>query len=220
VDEATIEQALSVLHPTGIPFLDLCIWKGRFPSRKAQFCTDELKIVPLMNYQLELIEAGNIVWSWQGIRADEGGRRRFMPEFEEISDSLFVHRPILRWTAADTFEAMAAANIKPNPLYLQGMVRVGCMPCINCSKAELTEIARRWPEVVERIHAWEQCVAAASKRSAASFFPAPDDGRGALQGRNIHERVLWSSTDRGGLQFNLMQELPVAACHSHYQLCE
>ena len=23
--------------------LDLCLWKGRFPSRKAQFCTEFLK---------------------------------------------------------------------------------------------------------------------------------------------------------------------------------
>jgi hypothetical protein len=35
-------RALAVLHPTGNPFLDLCLWKGRFPSRKAQFCTEEL----------------------------------------------------------------------------------------------------------------------------------------------------------------------------------
>ena len=30
--------------------LDLCIWKGRFPSRKAQFCTSELKTMPLVEY--------------------------------------------------------------------------------------------------------------------------------------------------------------------------
>ncbi|MDU0703950.1 phosphoadenosine phosphosulfate reductase family protein [Pseudomonas aeruginosa] len=43
VAETIIEAALDVLQPTGIPFLDLCLWKGRFPSRKAQFCTEELK---------------------------------------------------------------------------------------------------------------------------------------------------------------------------------
>lgn len=41
-------RALSVLHPTGNPFLDLCLWKGRFPSRKTQFCTQELKTLPLV----------------------------------------------------------------------------------------------------------------------------------------------------------------------------
>ena len=43
VPQATIDAALSVLVPSGNPFLDLCIWKGRFPSRKAQFCTEFLK---------------------------------------------------------------------------------------------------------------------------------------------------------------------------------
>ncbi|MGE2624599.1 phosphoadenosine phosphosulfate reductase family protein, partial [Escherichia coli] len=29
-----IHHALEVLKPTGNPFLDLCMWKGRFPSTK------------------------------------------------------------------------------------------------------------------------------------------------------------------------------------------
>ncbi len=47
-------RALAVLHPTGNPFLDLCLWKGRMPSRKAQFCTEQLKRDPMVAYQLEL----------------------------------------------------------------------------------------------------------------------------------------------------------------------
>lgn len=220
IDQSIVDRALAVLVPTGIAMLDLCIWKGRFPSRRAQFCTEELKIAPLMNFQLDLIERGAIVWSWQGIRADESAHRRYQPEFEEIGENLFVHRPIMRWTAASVFEAMAYCDVRPNPLYLQGMGRVGCMPCVNCSKAELSEIAKRWPEVIERIHEWERIVVAASKRGGASFFPAPDDGRADLQGRNIHERVEWASTDRGGLQFNIFDGLPPAKCSSMYQLCE
>ncbi|STV76423.1 PUA domain (predicted RNA-binding domain) [Klebsiella michiganensis] len=29
-------------YPRGIPFLDLCIWKGRFTTSRARFCTFEL----------------------------------------------------------------------------------------------------------------------------------------------------------------------------------
>jgi hypothetical protein len=43
VPDHIIKQALEVLQPTGIPFLDLCLWKGRFPSTKARFCTQFLK---------------------------------------------------------------------------------------------------------------------------------------------------------------------------------
>ena len=28
-------RALAVMYPSGNPFLDLCMWKGRFPSRMA-----------------------------------------------------------------------------------------------------------------------------------------------------------------------------------------
>jgi Lon protease-like protein len=34
------------------------------------------------------------------------------------------------------------------------MGRVGCMPCINCRKDELREIALRFPETIERIERW------------------------------------------------------------------
>lgn len=220
IPDETVQMALDALVPTGIAFLDLCIWKGRFPSRRAQFCTEELKTTPLQNAQCDLIDAGFAVWSWQGIRADESLERRYRPSFEQLDDHLFVNRPILRWSAADTFKAMEYCGIKPNPLYRLGMKRVGCMPCMNCGKDELSEIAKRWPEVIVRIVKWEAAVKAASKRNGASFFSAPDDGRGELQGRNITERVEWAKTSRGGRQFDLFEDLPSPKCSSHYSLCE
>ena len=220
VPQDIVNSAAATLFPTGTAFLDLCIWKGRFPSRKAQFCTEELKIVPLLGYQIDLVESGFDVWSWQGIRADESAHRRYQPEFEQIDDHISIYRPIMRWTAESVFEAHAFCGLKPNPLYLQGMRRVGCMPCVNCGKDELSEINKRWPEVIERIAEWERLVTLASKRRGASFFPAPDDGRGELQGRNIRDRVVWSATDRGGRQFNLFGDEPTPRCSSFYQLCE
>src|SRR5690606_7054614 len=38
-----INRAAELMQPTGNPFLDLCIWKGRFPSTMARFCTQFLK---------------------------------------------------------------------------------------------------------------------------------------------------------------------------------
>jgi len=40
-------------------------------------------------------------------------------------------------------------GIKPNPLYSQGMGSSRCMPCINCRKDELREIALRFPEAFD-----------------------------------------------------------------------
>lgn len=91
---------------------------------------------------------------------------------------------------------------------------------VEDTEATPGELARRWPEVIARIAEWERLVRIASKRGGASFFSAPNDGRGARQGRNIAERVLWSTTSYGGRQFNLLEDLPTPRCSSFYQLCE
>jgi 3'-phosphoadenosine 5'-phosphosulfate sulfotransferase (PAPS reductase)/FAD synthetase len=230
VSQAGIERALKALQPTGNPFLDLCIWKGRFPSRKAQFCTEQLKTLPLVEYQLAFIERGecDAVWSWQGVRLDESDSRRIrlqgtgacVRHFDEMGGGLYNYRPILRWKAADCFEAHDIAGLEPNPLYKQGMGRVGCMPCINAGKDEILEISKRFPGHIDRIEYWEQCVGAASRREVASFFADPD--RDAhLDKRGIRKVVEWSKTKRGGqlMDWIRITEEP-KACQSAYGLCE
>lgn len=224
------ERAAAAMVPTGNPFLDLCVWKGRFPSRRAQFCTEQLKTLPATEYQLDLIERGecDAVWSWQGIRMDESHSRRtrmhisghLCRHFGEQGAGIYTHRPILRWTATDVFEAADCYGLKPNPLYLQGMTRVGCMPCINAGKDEILEISKRFPGHIDRIEMWERTVALASKRMEASFFPDP--GRDAhLNKRGIRKVVEWSKTQRGGqlMDWIRVYEEP-RACQSAYGLCE
>jgi 3'-phosphoadenosine 5'-phosphosulfate sulfotransferase (PAPS reductase)/FAD synthetase len=226
---AIVERCLKVLElgPTGNPYLDLCIIKGRFPSRKAQFCTQFLKTEPLVEYQMGLIESGEAaaVWSWQGVRAEESDSRRHLGGtggcakfFEEVGGGLYIYRPIVRWRAQDTFDAMAICGVEPNPLYRQGMSRVGCMPCINAAKDEIRQIAARFPEHLDRIERWEEAVKQASKGGAASFFPDPD--RDAhLNKRGIRNVIEWSKTSRGGKQYALVAD-EEPACASAYGLCE
>ncbi|MCF4676391.1 phosphoadenosine phosphosulfate reductase family protein, partial [Acinetobacter baumannii] len=71
VSESVIENALAVLKPTGNPFLDLCLWKGRFPSTRRRFCTSELKVKPIQQMFYPILDDGNMILSWQGVRADE-----------------------------------------------------------------------------------------------------------------------------------------------------
>ncbi|WP_241754451.1 phosphoadenosine phosphosulfate reductase family protein [Cupriavidus basilensis] len=73
---AAAARALDLLHPTGNPYLDMCMLKGGFPSRKRQYCTDYLKTQPLTEYAVDLLDAGLAVWSWQGVRIDESDSRR------------------------------------------------------------------------------------------------------------------------------------------------
>ncbi|NEZ45561.1 phosphoadenosine phosphosulfate reductase family protein, partial [Paenibacillus alvei] len=104
--EATkvVETALSVLYPTGNPFLDLCLWKGRFPSTRRRFCTVELKMRPTeQQIYFPLIESGKKVVSWQGVRAQESAARAKLPEREDMPEGYEIYRPLLRWTVDDVF---------------------------------------------------------------------------------------------------------------------
>lgn len=217
-------RALSVLRPTGNPFLDLCLWKGRFPSRKAQFCTEHLKRDMAVGFQLEMVEAGHAVVSWQGVRRDESQNRRNAKLFEKVAPSLYAYRPLVEWTAAMVFDYCATFGIDPNPLYLQGMSRVGCMPCINVNKDELRQIDLRFRGHLVRISEWERLVGMASKRGFSTMITdahEASDRRQVFADLNIWARVEWSKTTRGGKQMNLLfaDESPTA-CSSAYGLCE
>ena len=211
-------RALKVLHPTGNPFLDLCLWKGRFPSRRAQFCTQFLKSEPLVRHQHALADEGYTVVSWQGVRRDESANRRDVLQIEYADDYVWQYRPIADWTAAQTFEMHTKHGILPNPLYKQGMGRVGCMPCINCRKSDIREISQRFPEHVERIAEWERLVYQAGKRGGASFFPNPD--RDPIDKPDIYAIIEWSKTAHGGRQQDILYQEPGPACSSSYGLCE
>lgn len=221
---SVVARALAVLErgPTGNPYLDLCIIKGMFPRRRAQFCTQFLKTEPLVELQLGLIEQYGALESWQGVRAEESAPRAKLPEREDKGGGLTVYRPILRWSVDQVFEQHRKHGIKPNPLYSQGMSRVGCLPCINASKDEVLTISKRFPEHIDRIEEWERIVNEASRDRKASFFPAPtSDSRAEVRGDNIRAYVSWSKTQRGGRMVDWIRsnEEP-AACSSAYGLCE
>jgi len=224
--------ALNVLFSTGNPFLDMCLVHGRFPSTKVRFCTDELKRNPLIEQvQMPLMDEGGIVWSWQGVRADESLARRDLPELECVgagadSGELWNYRPILQWTVDDVFAMHRKHNIKPNPLYSQGMGRVGCMPCINTRKDELLEIGRRFPAEIDRVFAWEKLVSQASKTHSATFFSASRLGAKSAaevtpERHGIWSHVEWSKTSRGGTQYDFLRadNDNTPTCSSIYGLC-
>lgn len=215
-----IERALVVMQPTNNPFLDLCIWKNRFPSTKARFCSEELKKNPIMDQVIyPALEGNEDVISWMGVRADESESRARLTENEYVMTSstgaeLWNHRPILQWSAQDCFDMHKRHGIKHNPLYEQGMGRVGCMPCIHARKAELLEIAKRFPAEIERIAEWESIVAQVSKHQSATFFTSDQRGHG------IHALVEWAKTARGGSQYDLLNFDDSSSCSSIYGLCE
>lgn len=230
VPMAKVEMAVSLLHPTGNPFLDLCLWKTRFPSSKTRFCTDELKIAPMFSVvQRPILERGETLISWQGVRHEESLARSALAKLQRINPvpysmpatlrkigskwSAFAYRPLIHWKVEDVFAYHDRFALKRNSLYDNGMSRVGCMPCIMCRKDEMRAIAERFPEHVDRIEAWETLVSSVSKRGSSTFFNVTDDPilscgwdredyDWSLSRTGIRARVEWSKTSRGGLQYD------------------
>ena len=218
-------RALAAMHPSGNPFLDLCMLKGRFPSRKAQFCTERLKTEMAVMFQLELIDAGHQVISWQGVRRDESEARKHAKKMQRIGPKLWAFRPIVEWTAMDVFHYLDTQGVEPNRLYFQGMNRVGCMPCINAGKDEIREISVRFPSHLDRISSWETKVSQCSKRGFSTFFHKVEDLAGEtsqtiFSRSKIDQVIEWSRTSRGGRQFNMFADFAEpTACASSYGLC-
>ena len=209
-------RAAALMVPTGNPFLNLCLLKGGFPSRKRQFCTEHLKRTPLDLYQAGLLDEAHTVEAWHGVRADESESRRGLPDYE-WGAKISIARPILRWGIERVFEQHRRHGVTPNPLYSQGMSRVGCFPCINAGKSEIREIALRYFEAIERVREYERLVSEASRNPIGATFFHP---RSVAGGRGVDAAVEWAKTTRGGRQYDLLAEDEPTMCSSMYGLCE
>ncbi len=234
------------IEPTDSVFLDLCLIKGRVPSSKAQFCTENLKMAPIRDWLISDAKGRKVI-SFTGIRAGESKRRssyaaaEFLPYYP-----CWTVRPLLRWSEEQVFDYLDAAGVPPNPLYGVGFSRVGCFPCIHARKSELV----RMPEDAwAKIEAWET-------RIGRSWFPAgtippsaeqrivvesirarnqkpvdaDDDWRSEEEQEWINGNMVptvaevrdWCKTTRGGSQYDLLVPEPVEIkrCMSAWNVCE
>lgn len=205
-------------------FVDLAIKKQRMPSTKARFCTEELKIKPMIDFILSQEDNLLII---QGIRNEESKARSNMFEncryfkyyFEPYQNNSMIidhlnskslerklsykeeaklekakqrlsegkednkfhayrkkevlewckkyaddiQRPIIKWTANETINYSLENNLPLNPLYYEGAGRVGCYPCVMCTKGEIKNIIDNDFSIIDKIRQ-------AEKESGSSFF--------------------------------------------------
>jgi len=197
---------------SGMP--DMVEKKMRVPSTKARFCTEQLKIIPMINW---IKKQDDDVTVFQGIRADESHSRSKMP-MREFSDSYdaWVERPLLKWKAEDCFEIIKSFGLEPNPLYKLGAKRVGCFPCIMTTHGELKRVQKMLPEVWDRIALLEN-------KAGSGFFPP----------MYIPERFQTGYDPKSGKPFCKMEDVKLylennqvdlyeesPSCMSIYNLCE
>lgn len=209
-------------------FLELCLRKGRFPSAKARFCTEDLKVKPLAAHmdKEEDNDADNPHMVYVGIRREESPARAVLPE--SIFDNFkypprqcsyqLRHHPLLDWYVDDVFAIHKRFGIEPNPLYKMGMNRVGCFPCIHARRGELKTIFKRFPGVIDKIEDWEKQVSDVQMErkgftSNPTLFALADypDGINGI-------RDLAAYMDEGPELPGLEQDMD--GCMSRYGLCE
>ena len=192
-----------------VRFGDLAAIRGRFPYRKAQFCTELLKLRPSRRWVKE-----NIIGEFErvtGLRRDESGPRSAIQERDY--DDWFhcpTNNPLASWTKAECFDSVRSAGWPVNPLYSLGFSRVGCAPCINSSRADIRQWARRFPAMISKVGAWEI-------ESGRTFFAPMVPG---LEINWIGQVVEWAMCERGGRQYSLDVMIPQPSCQSIYGLCE
>lgn len=168
-------------------FISLAEKKKRFPSTKARFCTEELKIKPMIDWVLSQSDSLIII---QGIRSGESSARKSMDQecmyfkhyFQPLPNGktysyrkkdviewcnkydASVFRPIKEWSAQQVIDCILNAGHKPNPLYYRGFSRVGCFPCIMCRKSEVLNIVKNDNQIIGKIKDAEAKV-------GGTFFP-------------------------------------------------
>lgn len=191
--------------------------KKRVPSVRARFCTEHMKVLPMVSY-LKNIDDEFVVY--QGIRADESVRRALMKP-REWSDryDCYVARPLFYWNTEQCFALCRRHGVKPNPLYLAGARRVGCFPCVLITLGELRRMHERMPELWDRMAELEKC---AGGRSffAPNYIPErfqsgfdPKSGKSYPKLADVKSYV-------EGLSGDLYADQPGPSCMSVYNLCD
>ncbi|MGB1270474.1 MAG: phosphoadenosine phosphosulfate reductase family protein [Endozoicomonas sp.] len=181
-----------------LTMVELVKIKGRFPSAMARFCTTELKLKPVLyayqqmftgksskpffNNGCELPDLRNTeAVMVTGVRAEESPKRAKMSEFhyDDFFD-IYKWMPIHKWSIEEVFAIHGKYNIKVNPLYKKGSLRVGCYPCIMTNKVELNAIARHKPETFDKVYD-------AEKETGSTFWTAEDTPKKFRRQKSINK---------------------------------
>lgn len=159
-----------------------------FPSGRIKWCTNELKLMSYRAYCVNLfLKERKLPISLTGVRGEESARRSSFGYVEEQDEATQI-RPILKWSEDDVVEIHRKHGFPPNPLYLKGLSRVGCFPCIYTNKADLKKVADLAPERIDFLENLESRVSEA-RGVQATFFKKG----------GIREAVSWSRSQTDGM---------------------
>ena len=197
-------------------YLSLAIKKKRFPSMKARFCTEWLKLIPFLRWvEWQTCSENYIILT--GIRRAESKARSKRQERED--ENIYGRpqwNPIISWSAEDVFNIHRKYKVDINPLYKKGFKRVGCFPCCNAGRNELLLIDRHFPDRIDEIREWEARV------GRTYFSPRKCNkitGEPILWG--IDEHVSWAKKTLGGqLELGTIKQDSTICAYANLGVCE
>lgn len=206
-------------------FFELAKRKKRFPSTKARFCTQELKLKPTKAYIEKLSERGEVI-SLSGVRRGESFERSKLPEWGSPLESYFgirEWRPLVDWSLKDVLAIHERYSIPLNPLYGLGARRVGCFPCVMSVKEEIFAAQKYFPETIEKLQEWEDEIGSTvfapnmTPKRFHSRSVTKKDGQ-SVSVNTVDDVVRWSKT--GKRARGEREDLPPQICLAQHLACE
>ena len=236
------DKVLPVIWIETEGFWPLAKRKGRFPSARARFCTQELKLQPTKAFIEQLTDQYEDVIPVSGVRRAESVERSQLTEWGNPLNSYFglrEWRPLIDWQIEDVLVIHAKYGIPLNPLYAKGAKRVGCFPCIHSSKEEIRAIIQHYPERIDQIRMWENSF---DNPNGISTFFAPNTVPPRFRSKTVRTKndrliqvctiddvVAWAKTgwraqgvapDIDSLFQLQLQEMEPRLCLAQYAACE
>lgn len=146
-------------------------YNGFLPSMKARWCTRELKIIPYQNWVRSVLQEGQVLHSFVGIRADEEQRHGLVAS----SRQLISHFPFqdLGVYRNDVFAILQETVGIPG--FYSGRTRSGCSVCPFMRKSELLSTLRWEPEAFDKAAACEKLSAEDWERFQNRTIPITEE---------------------------------------------
>ena len=111
------------------------------PTRDSRWCTALLKIEPLRSFYSKLRPRLII----EGVRGLESNARLTLGEVTSSPVAPTARRafPVYEWSRLEVQLYVRWKGLEPNPLYDEGLTRIGCIVCPAMHMYELFEVSRR-----------------------------------------------------------------------------
>ena len=139
------------------PDRDFDFWLKQYnnflPSPQTRWCTRQLKIRPFEQWVQPLLDAGDTVYSYVAIRADEEYREGYAPK----QKNLIVKLPLKEAgiDKAGVLDILEGAGLGL-PDYYNWRTRSGCTFCFFQQKIEWVRLRERHPEYFEEAKKYEK----------------------------------------------------------------